>query len=1449
MKKLTCKYLFSFLALLFSFNILGQQNYAVKNYLVEEGLPHNVINQILQDKKGFIWLATYNGLSKYDGYTFKNYKSKPSDKVFMKKNRIDRIVEDKIGRIWIRSNSAQSNAYCFNPATESFWSTSLIRDPSIKDFTLTKILPNKSGYVWLLSKSLGCILVKDSLFNTKVYNKKNNNLAGDNVRFVYEDHQQNSWLLTDNGITFVKKDKFNKPIHFFSDNKAIVKSFYSAIEVEDEIWFGASNGKIVKYSKGDHTFRTTTLELDSNIIRLEKLNDQTILAITDQKGFCTIDSYNNNVQIYDSKSYPTLKTKDLTVVSLTKNNLFWFINDNEKGIYLFDFNSQKLKYFLSDVQERKKGSTSEHAFVFTNNKGEIWVQPSEGVFSKFDPITQKLIPLAQESTHLDNKLAKNFHCAYFDKQGNLWYSAQSSGLTKITFSNNNFRTLRFGDSEVRCVFQKKNGNIWTSTKRNQLIILDKNLNKIGCLSPSGRLVENATWFRTIYSIMEDSNSNIWIGTRGDGLYKLTPQKKPFTYQVQHFKNEKSNRYSLSNNDIYSIYQDKTNQIWVGTLDGLNLMNYNQEKVKFINYKNDWKSYPKINFNKIRCIKQSGNLLYVGTTDGLLVFNSNKVIKNSTKINHYEIDANSLKSLSGNDIIDLCITKKNEIFIATAEGGIDKVIKKNAAGFPLSFKSFTQLNGLPSDNILSLQEDADGQIWIAADYNLTRFNPDREFFEFFPEIKLITKGQNFSEATRVRINNNELLFGYANGILHFSPDQIKSNNFSPYLALTDFKIINQRDPANTKPLFDSSIDNTRELVLNHNQNFFKIEFAALDYINSSNIKYAYKLEGFDENWNYVKNQNSIIYTNVPKGDYIFKVKSTNSQGIWVKNERQVFITVKPSIWNTTFFYILYGIIIIAILLLINYTLITIYKLKSNVRIEKRVSDMKQKFFIDISHEIRTPLTLITGPIEYLINDNRTPDSVKEQLSYVSQSSNRLLRLVNQILDLRKFEDVNLEVSEINVAEFAKAIFNDFIEIAKEQEIDFSFNEEVGNTKIWADKNGLEKIMMNLLSNAFKYTQNGKSIKVNITKDEKRVAIEIIDGGVGISQDKLGKLFIRFVSFNDKRNNPSTGIGLSLVKEIVEKHNAALNVVSEPGKGSIFSVYLKLGKEHFSKNVVFDLEENKNETLNINEIAPSLLSKKNKEKIKILVVEDDLELRTFITNILEKDYQVLEAENGRIGYQTIINETPDFVISDIMMPELNGIELLKKIRTNIETSHVPVILLTAKATIESQLEGLNYGADDYITKPFSVSYLKARIENLLNQRKRLQDIFGSIKENEFKEFNPKPHLISNHDEEIMLKVIQIIEENIDNNDFSVENLGSSIGLNRTTFYYKIKSLTGYSPVEFIRDIRIKRAAQLITSNQLLIKEIVYMTGFSDIKYFNRSFKKKYGMTPMEYRKQNM
>lgn len=1451
------KNIYKIIALMLLFCLLpfcgfGQQNFSLEHFLVEDGLPNNTISQIIQDKKGAIWLATFNGLSKYDGFSFQNYKTQASDKVLMKSNRINKITEDKYGRIWIRSEVYKTNTYCFDPKTETFWSTDLIANLPKEGFSLSNIKVNKSGLVWLLSETDGCILVTDSLFSTKFYNKKNHKLPTATIHLVYEDDQQNSWLLTDNGLTLVKLSKLNQPIHYFSNQTKKPISFFTAVELDDEIWFGASNGKIAKYSKKGHSFSTQNLALDANIIWMNKLNEHTIIALTDQKGFCTINIHTGNREVYDSN----IAIKDIKAVGITNKSQFWYVNKQKTGIYLFDFTTQKQYFYPPVLQGLARPTQYVSPFVFEDYKGTIWVQPSGGGFSKFNPSNHTLSPFKYTDYFPKGNFTNSFITAFFDKQGNLWYSADMAGLVKVVFNENNFKTssvtnklIESSTKDVRSLMQDKSGNIWVGNKQNQIVILDKNLKQIGCVSPLGRLQNNSKWNKPAYSLMQDSQLNIWIGTRGDGLYKLIPQKKPFTYKVLNFKNNPANPYSLSSNDIYSVFLDKNNKIWLGTFGGINLIDQDlNEKTNFINYKNKWKNYPIDNFDKVRCIKQSAQgLLFVGTTKGLLVFDPAKFLeKNALK--KYEIGFdNTHIGLNGNDVIDICMSQKKEIYIATTSGGINKVVAKNTFGFPIKFKSYTKKNGLPSDNILSLLEDVDGRIWIATDYTLSRFKPDQEFFEIFHEVKGAISNFNFSESTRLKLNSGELLFGYSEGILHFFSDQIKTNTFTPYLSLSNFQIFNNQVAIGKNSALMVALDNSKELILSHNQNFFTIEFAALDYKNPANINYAYKLEGFDKNWNYTQKKGTATYTNVPKGNYIFKVKSTNSQGIWVENQRQLPITIKPSIFNSNWSYLVYVLVLIGLFLLINHIIITIFRLKNKVKFEKEISNMKQKFFIDISHELRTPLTLISSPIEYLINDNRTPEAVKKQLSYIAHSSNRLQRLVNQILDFRKIQETNIKVSEINIAVFTKEIFNDFIEVAKEQEIDFSFQNKAQDAVIWADKNAVEKIIMNLLSNAFKYTPKGKSIKVQISKNEKQVGIHFIDEGIGILKENQAKLFTRFVSFSHN-SNPSTGIGLSMVKELAEKHDAKLYFESEPNKGSTFAIYFKLGKDHFSKEVTFVQEKERKETETDLSIPSKLAAVAGNEKIKILIIEDEPELRSFIKNILEDKYELIEAADGALGYELAIKENPDFIVSDIMMPKLNGVDLLKKIRNNIEISHIPVILLTAKANIESKLEGLSYGADDYITKPFSVTYFLARIENLLNQRKRLQNIFGVLDKNEFTDFNPMPCLITNQDEEMMKKVMIAIEENIDNNNFSIEELGTAVGLNRTTFCNKIKSLTGFTPVEFIRDIRIKRAAQLIIGSQLLIKEIAFMTGFLDMKYFSKIFKNKYGQTPMEYRKQN-
>ncbi|MDR7370302.1 two-component regulator propeller domain-containing protein [Flavobacterium aquidurense] len=1453
-----CYYTF-LLLLICKLTTYGQQSYNFNHYLVEDGLPHNIINDILQDKKGFMWFATTNGLSKYNGYRFKNYKTEATDKVLMKNNRIDWITEDSYGKIWMRTLSNKNKAYCFDPVVNEFWGAELIPEVAQNNMEIIQILPQKSGLVWLITKNNGCIAITSNSYSYKIFSKDNGQLNSNNVISVFEDRSKNSWILTDRGIIQLKANNVQSNTKSLLAVNEQTKAFYSAIELEDEIWFGGADSNLLQYTKGTKNFRSHQLGLKGEIIILKKINTNTVAAITHQAEFCLINIYTGQTTKFKTSNEARVAQKKINVIKLTQD-LLWFTCNEEAGIYAINIKTQKLSYFPAGDKETGANQFSVKAAVLTNTKGEIWVQPNNGSFSKYDSAANTLIPFETTSYFPKGNFSNKLHIAYFDRQGNLWYNTQTAGIIKVTFSQNNFKALKIenphiklGIKDVRAVFQDKNKNIWVANKQNQLILFDQNLKKLGYLSSDGQLVSQAVWKKPIYSIIQDQDAVIWIGTRGDGLYKFTPQNTDYNYQTAHFKNIEKDPNSLSNDNIYTIFEDQSKRLWVGTLNGLNLIRKRGNTLDFINQNGRLKNTPFEKHVHIRCLKQDKQgVLYAGSTTGLLVFDGKKRFPDLiSSITVYEKTQQEKTCLKSNDIIDFCITKSGQTFIATADGGISKVLTRYPNGYPKEFQHYTQKEGLPSNNILSLLEDSDQNIWITTDYILSRFNPREELFEVYSEVKPIMAFNNFTEATRIRLQSGELLFGYAQGLLHFFPNQIKSNNNIPTLALTDFQVYNQNS-SNDPFHLSYSIDSNPAIELEHNQNFFNIEFTALDYINPENIKYAYKLEGFDENWNYTNDQHAAFYTNVPKGNYIFKVKSTNSQGNWVTNERQIKITVLPSIWNTWIAYIIYGMLVLGIILGINYVVLTMYRLRTNTKMEKDMFEMKHKFFIDISHELRTPLTLITGPVDYLINDARTPEVVKKQLTYVSQNTNRLQRLVNQILDFRKIQDQKLQISEINLTVFSHDIFNNFLETAQERNISYLFQVEGDDFNIWADKNALEKILMNLLSNAFKYTPDGKSITLKIIRTSSQIQLQVIDSGLGIQEDFQSRIFNRFSSYNTNANNPSTGIGLSMVKELAEQHHAEITFSSKTGEGSTFSLHFKTGYDHFNDDVEILTEESAEA---IENATDKNTTGQPNEKIRILVVEDDLNLRTFIRNVLEEDYEVIEAEDGEEGYRKILQNTPDFVISDIMMPKLNGVDLLKKIRNNIETSHVPVVLLTAKTTIESQLEGINYGADDYITKPFSVSYLKARIINLMEQRKRLQSIFEDYNRNANKnekltieEYEPKPFLVTDKDEEIMRKIMNCIEENIDNNEFSVEILGSAVGLNRTTLYYKIKSLTGYSPVEFIRDIRIKRAAQLLADSQLLIKEIADMTGFSDIKYFTKSFKNKYGETPTEYRQKH-
>lgn len=600
-------------------------------------------------------------------------------------------------------------------------------------------------------------------------------------------------------------------------------------------------------------------------------------------------------------------------------------------------------------------------------------------------------------------------------------------------------------------------------------------------------------------------------------------------------------------------------------------------------------------------------------------------------------------------------------------------------------------------------------------------------------------------------------------------------------------------------------------------------------------------------------------------------------MWTENTRLLDIEVLPSFWETPFAYFLYVLFVLLIIVTAVYILFTIYRLKHEVSVEQQMTNMKLRFFTDISHELRTPLTLISGPVEYVLSNKRLPADVREQLQVVERNTNRMLHLINQILDFRKIQNkkMKMQVQRVDVVAFTRKVMENFDSVAEEHRIDFLFETEKPGLYLWIDADKYEKIIFNLLSNAFKYTPNGKMIKVFIHEDKDTVSIGVQDQGIGIAENKKKSIFVRFENMVDRNLfNPSTGIGLSLVKELVEMHKALISVDSKLGEGSCFKIDFQKGKEHYDDSVEF-MQDDATVCLEVQRqqteetVSPQSETEREAQENEdmatskglMLLVEDNAELRIFLRSIFSPEYRIVEAADGMEGCDKALKLLPDIIISDVMMPEKDGIAMTRELRADMTTSHIPIVLLTAKSSIESKLEGLEYGADDYITKPFSATYLKARVKNLLVQRQKLQVLYRQdlmsagmaipvSDEQTEKRLTDNPEtdkspVMSPNDRKFMDRLVEFMEKNMDNGELIVDDFVHELAVSRSVFFKKLKTLTGLAPIEFIKEMRINRAVQLIETGEYSMTQISYMVGINDPRYFSKCFKQKMGMTPTEYR----
>ena len=1431
--------------------IIAQPICQVKHFSVSDGLAQGVVMSILQDRKGLVWFSTWNGLNKFDGYTFKTYKTSQESAYAFGSNRMGIISESRYGDIWCPTYDGQ--ACLFDVETEKFIDVLQPIERSTKQTNyVTRIYSLKKGIAWILCENGYAFRVDEQLCKKgegiTLYATSSHNLKGDQIVNVYQDSEEDEWILTDKGISIIGKKTLDTdfPFQFIT-------------QIKETIYLIAENDKLAKYD-----FHTKKLKFVDIPYPHGKINNVTalgkeMLALGTDNGLILYSTREDSFRQIDIRTATQLSNYVETVYQDHLGELWIFSKD--PGIIHINLTTNEKEHLFTPKDEIIKHGRKSRKLIFEDKAENLWLLPTEGNFCYYDRKEKTLKPLLTDINNPKSIFSPLVRSYTLDNQGNCWF-ATARGVEKLCFFPQSYQfNLTDYEAETRAFLRDSNNRLWTASKSNYIQIYAPDGTLEGYLSAQGNIVkEKQPFYNGVYSILEDKNNNIWLGTKDIGLFQL---RKTGTnhYSIHHFEHQPDNPYSLSSNSIYAIYQDSRNHIWVGCYGGgLNLLTQAKDgKISFIHGNNELRNYPIAYGMKVRNIAEApGGVILVGTTNGLLTFSNNFERLEEIKFYRNIRRPGDKNSLSANDIMHIYTDKNQTTYIISFTGGVNKVISENLLSENIQFKNYDKNNGLASDLALSMIEDTQNQLWVVSEIALSKFNPVKETFENY-ELSSIYQEFNFSEAIPVINARNQIVLGTDKGFLEVSPEKMHKSGYVPPIVFTGLKIQGHST--------DYSIDNLKELELEPSQRNVTFQFAALDYVNPKGILYAYRLQGLEEEWNEADNNRSASYINLPAGKYQLQVKSTNSDGVWTDNIRTMSVHVLPTFWETYWAWLLYFVLFILFTATIVYVLFYIYRLRHRVDMEQQLANIKLRFFTDISHELRTPLTLISSPVTEVLENEPLSPSAREHLTLVHQNTERMLRLMNQILDFRKIQNqkMKLLIEETDLVPLLQKVMNSFRLIAEEKHINYRLHTKVESVYSWVDRDKFEKIFFNLLSNAFKYTPADKSITVSISTKEKAVEIEVADEGIGIAAEKQHSLFQRFESLV-KQNilQPSSGIGLSLVKEMVEMHHGTIEVDSQPGTGSRFTVILPLQKEVFEEDgqVEFILNDSLDSTPHpadsmqaIEETEEKEEQERNSDNFSILVVEDNEELKAFLRNILSEYYTVITASNGEEGLQRAADNLPDLIISDVMMPVMDGLEMVRLIKENNNICHIPIIVLSAKASLDDRIAGLEQGIDDYITKPFSATYLKTRIASLLRQRKALQEIYmnklmegknsSSAAAPVADSLTPSQPQITPYDEQFMEKVMEFMEEQMDNAELTIDEFAEKLMLSRTIFYRKLKSIIGLTPVDFIREIRIKRAVQLIDSGEYNFSQVAYMTGFNDPKYFSKCFKKVIGITPSEYK----
>ena len=1348
------------IVLLFCLVVLPLAAQTGKFYSTNNELSSSLINQIFQDKRGFIWIATEYGLNRFDGLRFSKYKHMSRDSTSIKNNYVRTLYEDSRQNLLV---GCIDGLMKYDSETDTFREIPMIRAGKQVFPHVTQMQKLHNGEIWAVTTGQGIFRLDeekqqavsiDAIMKQVNYNFQSN---------LYEDSDYNIWIGTE-GHGLICYLPATQEVRIFR-YPAINDNYVSAIG-EDKygnLFIGTQKHGLSRYDREQNRFVPVpyTGSEELSIYCLTLVDDHLLIG-TDGQGLKTYNRMTGKIEDYSINSAP------------------------------LDFSEGKIHAILEDRDK--------NLWVGLFQKGIVLIPKQENPFEYYGNKSIYYNPIGQGCVM----------SIYQDSNHHLWVAADNEGVFELDAEGRRLRHYQPGNNPrsmantIMCMYEDTNGDFWLGSYTRGLAKLNRRTGECEYPLP----VDN----EKIYSIAEDRHKNLYIATFGSGFY----QYNLVTKELKHYESSKDETGDLTRNELANdwvnyIFCDREGMIWLGRYKGIRCFNPANES--FINYR-------KVNTlveDRVGYVVQedhAGNI-WAGTTDGLYCFNK----------------------------------KTDEL------------------------TCFTVADGLPNNVICGICEDEEHNMWISTYMGICKYDAKTgRYINYYAGDGL--QGNEFTHGAFYKDEAGKVYFGGINGITYFQPSSIGSVLKDTKVWITDFSIFNQPVRKNTRSgrhtVIYTSVPDANMFQLAHYDNTFSIVFSTLQYNNPEQISYQYKIEELSNQWLSTEpGVNRVTYNNLLPGKYTFHVRALSHGNL--SEIRTVKILITPPWYEMWWAYCIYAFLFgLLVLGIVNYILSRMRHRREIMKREhaEQLNEAKLQFFINISHEIRTPMTLIINPLEKLLAEKKGGEVQKTYLM-IYRNAQRILRLINQLMDIRKLDkgQMFMKFRETDMVGFIDDVMLTFDYMARKKKIHFCFEHVMPQLKVWVDMNNFDKILMNIFSNAFKYTPEQGEITVTLStgRDSTRrdplkeyFEITVTDNGIGLDREKIERIFERFYQIDNDvtKSNFGTGIGLHLSRSLVELHHGIILAENrEDAPGSRFIIRIPLGSAHLRTDELEDVEAIitphtvlvKPEKTDLEgafeeeEDEESKKAGKSKNRMRILIVEDEEEILSYLKEELEGDYRIMTRKNGREAYDTILADTPDLVISDIMMPEMDGLSLCRKIKQNTNVNHVPVILLTAKSKPEDTMEGMATGADAYMVKPFNTELLKSTIANLIANRRLLKSKFSGAQQQEDK---VQKLSMKSADEILMSKIMKVINENLSNPDLNVEMLAANVGLSRVHVHRKLKELTNLSARDFIKNIRLQQAAALLKEKKLTVSEVAYATGYTNLSHFSSSFKEVHGMSPKEY-----